>query len=69
MQVLIIDNHDSFTFNLYQYLGEMGLQVQVRRNDQLHLEEVKEYLNTANGTCLFLHLLRRFPENGSRSGV
>ena len=33
--ILLIDNYDSFTYNLYQYLRELGAQVQVRRNDQL----------------------------------
>lgn len=40
--ILLIDNYDSFTFNLYQYLGEMGLTVQVRRNDQIRLDEVTQ---------------------------
>ncbi len=40
--ILLIDNYDSFTFNLYQYLGELGQTVQVRRNDQIHLDEVKQ---------------------------
>jgi anthranilate synthase/aminodeoxychorismate synthase-like glutamine amidotransferase len=38
--VLLIDNYDSFTFNLVQYLGEMGAEVLVRRNDALDLDEV-----------------------------
>ena len=33
--VLVIDNYDSFTFNLVQYLGELGAEVEVRRNDQV----------------------------------
>lgn len=37
--ILLIDNYDSFTYNLYQYLRELGVQVQVRRNDQLTAEE------------------------------
>ena len=37
--ILLIDNYDSFTYNLYQYLRELGAQVQVRRNDQLTAEE------------------------------
>ena len=32
--ILILDNYDSFTYNLAQYLGEMGQRVEVRRNDQ-----------------------------------
>jgi anthranilate synthase/aminodeoxychorismate synthase-like glutamine amidotransferase len=38
--VLVIDNYDSFTYNLVQYLGELGAQVTVRRNDQVTPEEV-----------------------------
>ncbi|MGO9543169.1 MAG: glutamine amidotransferase-related protein, partial [Terriglobales bacterium] len=33
--VFILDNYDSFTYNLVQYFGELGAQVEVRRNDQL----------------------------------
>ncbi len=42
MTVLIIDNYDSFTYNLYQYLGELGAQVQVVRNDQITVEEIEQ---------------------------
>jgi anthranilate synthase/aminodeoxychorismate synthase-like glutamine amidotransferase len=38
--VLVIDNYDSFTYNLVQYLGELGAQVTVRRNDDISLTEV-----------------------------
>ena len=38
--VLLIDNYDSFTFNLAQYLGELGAEVTVRRNDQITLDEI-----------------------------
>ena len=38
--VLVIDNYDSFTYNLVQYLGELGEQVLVRRNDEITLAEV-----------------------------
>ena len=38
--VLVIDNYDSFTYNLVQYLGELGEEVVVRRNDQITLPEV-----------------------------
>ena len=38
--LLVIDNYDSFTYNLVQYLGELGADVDVRRNDAITLEEV-----------------------------
>jgi anthranilate synthase/aminodeoxychorismate synthase-like glutamine amidotransferase len=37
--VLLIDNYDSFTYNLYQYLGELGAQTRVVRNDEISVEE------------------------------
>ncbi|MFM8888686.1 MAG: anthranilate synthase component II [Solirubrobacterales bacterium] len=40
MKVLVIDNYDSFTFNLVQYLGELGATVEVVRNDQASVEEL-----------------------------
>jgi anthranilate synthase component 2 len=42
MRVLVIDNYDSFTYNLVQYLGELGAEVIVRRNDEVTPEEVAE---------------------------
>ena len=42
MRVLVIDNYDSFTYNLVQYLGELGGEVLVRRNDEVTPEEVLE---------------------------
>jgi para-aminobenzoate synthetase component 2 len=41
MRVLVIDNYDSFTYNLVQYLGELGEEVEVRRNDAVTVEEVE----------------------------
>ncbi len=38
--LLFIDNYDSFTYNLYQYLGELGSEMEVYRNDQITLEEI-----------------------------
>jgi anthranilate synthase component II len=40
MRVLVIDNYDSFTYNLVQYLGELGAQVEVRRNDRVSVAEI-----------------------------
>jgi anthranilate synthase/aminodeoxychorismate synthase-like glutamine amidotransferase len=39
--VLVLDNYDSFTYNLVQYLGELGAEVFVRRNDQLTVAEIE----------------------------
>jgi anthranilate synthase/aminodeoxychorismate synthase-like glutamine amidotransferase len=39
--VLVIDNYDSFTYNLVQYFGELGADVRVRRNDQVTLAEIE----------------------------
>ncbi|HEY1349596.1 MAG TPA: aminodeoxychorismate/anthranilate synthase component II [Ktedonobacteraceae bacterium] len=40
--LLLIDNYDSFTYNLYQYLCELGAQVEVRRNDQITLAQIEK---------------------------
>ena len=40
--LLMIDNYDSFTYNIVQYLGELGADVQVARNDEITLDEVAE---------------------------
>ncbi len=40
--LLVIDNYDSFTFNLVQYLGELGADIVVRRNDRVTVEQVRE---------------------------
>jgi anthranilate synthase/aminodeoxychorismate synthase-like glutamine amidotransferase len=40
--LLVIDNYDSFTYNLVQHLGELGADLEVRRNDKVSLEEIEE---------------------------
>ena len=40
--LLVIDNYDSFTYNLVQYLGELGADVQVRRNDEVTVDQIGE---------------------------
>jgi anthranilate synthase component II len=40
--ILVIDNYDSFTYNLVQYLGELGATLRVRRNDEVTVEEIAE---------------------------
>jgi anthranilate synthase component 2 len=40
--ILMIDNYDSFTYNLVQYLGELGAEVVVHRNDQITIDEIRQ---------------------------
>lgn len=51
----MIDNYDSFTFNLVQYLGEMGQELVVKRNDEITIEEIKkldpDFLMISPGPC------------------
>ncbi len=53
--LLMIDNYDSFTYNLVQYFGELGADVQVYRNDQITLEQIEalkpERLVVSPGPC------------------
>jgi len=53
--LLMIDNYDSFTYNIVQYFGELGQQVEVYRNDQIDLETIEtlnpEYLVISPGPC------------------
>ncbi len=72
--LLVIDNYDSFTFNLVQYLGELGVELEVHRNDQITLEEAlalnPERLLVSPGPCspreagLSNDLIRTFGERG-----
>jgi anthranilate synthase/aminodeoxychorismate synthase-like glutamine amidotransferase len=68
--VFVLDNYDSFTYNLVQYLGEMGEAVEVRRNDQVSLADI-ESLNPSHilvspGPCtphdagISIELIRHF---------
>ncbi|WP_019244486.1 MULTISPECIES: aminodeoxychorismate/anthranilate synthase component II [Bacillus] len=53
--ILMIDNYDSFTYNLVQYLGEMGEELVVKRNDKITIEEISElnpsYIMISPGPC------------------
>src|ERR1700685_2048792 len=40
--ILLLDNYDSFTYNLAQYLGQMGQELLIRRNDQITLDEIED---------------------------
>ena len=48
--ILVIDNYDSFTYNLVQYLGEMGTAMEVRRNDQISLDQIEDL----NPDCILI---------------
>jgi anthranilate synthase/aminodeoxychorismate synthase-like glutamine amidotransferase len=72
MRTLVIDNYDSFTYNLVQYLGELGSELEVVRNDRATVEEllVRGYDRvvvspgpcTPNEAGISLDAVRRFPE-------
>jgi anthranilate synthase/aminodeoxychorismate synthase-like glutamine amidotransferase len=74
MRVLVLDNYDSFTYNLVQYLGELGCDVEVVRNDRATVDEllVRGYgcVVVSPGPCtpdesgISLEAVRRFPEAG-----
>ena len=68
--VFVLDNYDSFTYNLVQYLGELGAEVEVRRNDQITVREVEvlnpERILVSPGPCtpqdagISIELIRHF---------
>jgi anthranilate synthase/aminodeoxychorismate synthase-like glutamine amidotransferase len=68
--ILLIDNYDSFTYNLYHYLGELGAELRVFRNDKITLDEVAalrpERIVISPGPCtpreagLSCEIIRRF---------
>jgi len=68
--VFVLDNYDSFTYNLVQYLGELGAQVEVRRNDQVTVDEIAalrpERIVISPGPCtpqeagISMELIRHF---------
>ena len=53
--ILVLDNYDSFTYNLVQYLGELGADLQVRRNDEITLDQIRslqpERILVSPGPC------------------
>jgi anthranilate synthase/aminodeoxychorismate synthase-like glutamine amidotransferase len=53
--ILVLDNYDSFTYNLVQYLGELGADLQVRRNDEVTIEQIRalkpERILVSPGPC------------------
>jgi anthranilate synthase/aminodeoxychorismate synthase-like glutamine amidotransferase len=77
MRVLVIDNYDSFTYNLVQYLGELGSEVEVVRNDRAEvgelLERAPDRLVVSPGPCtpaeagISTEAIRAFAEAGTPS--
>jgi anthranilate synthase/aminodeoxychorismate synthase-like glutamine amidotransferase len=77
--VFVLDNYDSFTYNLVQYLGELGADVEVRRNDQVTVEEVEamrpEKIVISPGPCtpreagISIDLIRHFAGKTPLLGV
>ncbi|HEX5375100.1 MAG TPA: aminodeoxychorismate/anthranilate synthase component II [Solirubrobacterales bacterium] len=75
MKALVIDNYDSFTYNLVQYLGELGAEVEVVRNDKATVDELLERgadrLVVSPGPCtpaeagISIEAIRRFAEAGT----
>ncbi len=73
-RVLVIDNYDSFTYNLVQYLGELGAQLHVVRNDHATVDELLsrpwDAVVVSPGPCtpdqagISVEAMRRFPEAG-----
>ncbi|MGA2006508.1 MAG: aminodeoxychorismate/anthranilate synthase component II [Solirubrobacteraceae bacterium] len=74
VHVLVIDNYDSFTYNLVQYLGELGAALEVVRNDQASVDELlrsaPDRVVVSPGPCtpdqagITLEVVRAFPERG-----
>ena len=74
MKVLVVDNYDSFAYNLVQYLGELGAEVDVVRNDRATVDELlergAERLVVSPGPCtpneagISVEAMRRLPESG-----
>lgn len=68
--ILLIDNYDSFTYNLVQYLGELGAEVLVKRNDEITLDQIAELAParvvispgpcTPNEAGISIDLIKRF---------
>jgi anthranilate synthase/aminodeoxychorismate synthase-like glutamine amidotransferase len=74
MRVLMIDNYDSFTYNLVQFLGELGAELEVVRNDKASVDDLldrrPDRVVVSPGPCtpneagISLEVVRRFPEAG-----
>ena len=77
--LLMIDNYDSFTYNLVQYFGELGQEVKTFRNDQITIEEIRKldpkYIVISPGPCttkesgISMQVIDSFKENKPILGV
>src|SRR6202158_3335836 len=77
--IFVLDNYDSFTYNLVQYLGELGAEVEVRRNDEVTIEEIEamhpERIVVSPGPCtpqeagISIELIRHFAGKAPVLGV
>ncbi len=77
--IFVLDNYDSFTYNLVQYLGELGAEVEVRRNDQVSVSDVEamrpERIVISPGPCtpheagISIELIRRMAGKAPILGV
>jgi anthranilate synthase/aminodeoxychorismate synthase-like glutamine amidotransferase len=77
--VFVLDNYDSFTYNLVQYLGELGAEVEVYRNDELTVEQVEalepERILLSPGPCtpgqagILVPLIRHIAASGRRTPI
>jgi anthranilate synthase/aminodeoxychorismate synthase-like glutamine amidotransferase len=77
--IFVLDNYDSFTFNLVQYIGETGEEVQVRRNDQVTVEQIEKMAprkivispgpRTPQEAGITIQLIRHFADNIPILGV
>jgi anthranilate synthase/aminodeoxychorismate synthase-like glutamine amidotransferase len=74
MRVLVVDNYDSFTYNLVQFLGELGAELEVVRNDRATVDELlarePDRVVVSPGPCtpdeagISVEAMRRFPQAG-----
>jgi anthranilate synthase/aminodeoxychorismate synthase-like glutamine amidotransferase len=77
--LVMIDNYDSFTYNLVQYLGELGEEVRTFRNDEISIDEIEvmrpDRIMLSPGPCtpdqagISLSLIERFKGRVPRMGV
>ena len=77
--VFVLDNYDSFTYNLVQYMGELGAEMVVRRNDELQPAEIEalkpDHILISPGPCtpqeagVSIDLIRHYASKGKRTPI